>query len=278
MLSKYRNGDNVISCKEYFEIEKDRVKHRIESSDAAWFYTPVLDIFQVGDNPASNVYIKNKIKDCEDVGIEPILHRYSEDVDAYDLRADIVEASHCLSCDGIILQLPVPNHIDPVSILKDSIVPCQDVDGFLSTSKYKPCTPRGIIDYLEYNEINLNGKNCLVIGRSNIVGKPLAKMLVDKNATVTLAHSHTPEDEMIKYAENADIVFVAVGKPKWLKFAAKNSDVIIVDIGINRDEDGKLCGDVDYEYMTAQGCYVTPVPGGVGLLTRIALLKNVVGH
>lgn len=267
----------MISCKEYFEIEKDKIKSHIENSDAAWFYTPVLDIFQVGDNPASNVYVKNKMKDCEDVGIKAVLHHYSDDVDAYDLKDDIRTFSSYISCDGVILQLPVPDHIDPIDILASSIVPYQDIDGFLSTSNKKPCTPRGIIDYLEYNEIDVDGKNCLVIGRSDIVGKPLAKMLVDRNATVTLAHSHTPREELIRYAENADIVFVAVGKPKWFKFKPKNSDVIVVDVGINRDEDGKLCGDVDYDYMTEQGCYVTPVPGGVGLLTRLALLKNVAG-
>ena len=266
----------MISCKEYFEIEKENMKNKLDDKDL--YYTPRLDIFQVGDNPASNVYIANKMKDCEYVGIDAALHKYEENVSEETLREDIDEASVCFYCDGIILQLPVPEHINPIKVLKNNIHPCQDVDGFLYPEVNSPCTPKGIMDYLKYNNVSVDGKNCVVIGRSDIVGKPLARMLLEQNATVTICHSHTPEDEMIKYAENADIVFVAVGKPKWLKFAAKNKDVIVIDIGINRDEDGKLCGDVDYDYMTAQGCYVTPVPGGVGLLTRIALLKNVVGR
>ena len=266
----------MISCKEYFEIEKESVKNRLKNMGL--FYTPRLDIFQVGSNPASDIYIANKMKDCESVGITPSLHKYESDVSEETLREDIAEAAVCIDCDGIILQLPVPEHINPIKVLNRNIMPFQDGDGFLYPNVNSPCTPKGIMDYLYYNDISVDGKNCLVIGRSNIVGKPLAKMLLEQNATVTVCHSHTPEDEIIKYAENADIVFVAVGKPKWLKFAAKNSDVIIIDIGINRDEDGKLCGDVDYDYMTSQGCYITPVPGGVGLLTRIALLNNVIGR
>ncbi len=255
----------MISCKDFVEIEKVNIRNNMRNGC-------VLDIFQVGDNQASNAYIRGKIKDCEEVGITAKLHKFDESVEQEDLMWSIGEASLSGS-SGIILQLPVPDHIDPIRAIRECIKPEQDVDGFVYDKHY-PCTPKGIIDWLDYNRVPIEGKNVVIIGRSDIVGKPLAKMMTDRNATVTLCHSKTSEVNIKEFCEIADIVVVAVGKAKWFSFDLHNTPLII-DVGINRDENNKMCGDVDREHMEQQGCYVTPVPGGVGLLTRVALLKNV---
>lgn len=260
----------MISCKEYVETEKNNIKELINNSNRTYR----LDIIQIGDNPASNSYIKGKIKDCEEVGIKAKLHKFDETIDEAELITNIIMISNT-DTNGIILQLPVPNHINPDTVINKSILGYQDVDGFLNNSHYSPCTPKGIIDYLNYNNIEISGKHIVVIGRSNIVGKPLAKLLVNLDATVTLCHSKTTKEQLDNICANADIIIVAVGKPKWFKCDVNNNPIII-DVGINRDENNKLCGDVDNEYMKNQNCYVTPVPGGVGLLTRLALLKNII--
>ena len=254
---------SFVSCKDYAAIEKEYLKTRANNE--------VLNIFQIGDNPASNAYIKGKIKDCNEVGIKSVLYKLPETITEQELIKKIDSVS-----GAVILQLPVPPHINAEKVIENSITPAQDVDGFLVNSNHYPCTPKGIIDWLNFNSILLEGKNIVMIGRSNIVGKPLAKMFTNANATVTLCHSKTKDIE--SYCKMADIIVVAIGQPKWLHFnVEKDKKPIIIDVGINR-VNGKLCGDVDYDYMTAQGCYVTPVPGGVGLLTRLALLENTINQ
>lgn len=250
----------MITCKEYVSNCKAKIKTENK-----------LSIFQVGDNLASNSYIKGKIKDCEEVGIQCTLHKFPESITQDELMIALSQTS-----DKVILQLPVPAHINPIGALEKTITPMQDVDGFLCNSPYLPCTPKGIVDYLEKgNNISFTGKNVVVIGRSHIVGKPLSNLLTNKDATVTLCHSKTKPEDLEYICKNADIIIVAVGKPKFFNFKVDKKTPIIIDVGINRDEQGKLCGDVDYDAMTEQGCYVTPVPCGVGLLTRLALLENI---
>jgi len=255
----------MITCKEYVAIAKQEIIDNIKPGTK-------LDIFQLGDNPASNAYIKGKLKDCAEVGIEAELHKFEESVTQEELTQAVKEAA--VTSSGIIIQLPVPKHIDTDIIMKTQASPEQDVDGFVYDT-YDPCTPKGIVNWLEHNKVQIEGANVVIIGRSDIVGKPLARMMTDRNATVTLCHSRTPVENMKKFCQMADIVVVAVGKAKWFSFDVIDKKPVIVDVGINRNEENKLCGDVDIEYMEAQGCYVTPVPGGVGLLTRLALLQNI---
>ena len=259
----------TISCKDYVAQEKEKIKAKTKDREY------VLHIFQIGDNPASNSYIKGKIKDCEEVGIKAILHKYPED-DYVDIYTDIYDIDYDMGendiSGGIFLQLPVPKDVD-LNEINDSISPWSDVDGFKQDSFHKPCTPSGIMDWLEANNIDLCGKNVCIIGRSDIVGKPLAKMMTDKNATVTLCHSKTVnlEDHM----KMTDIIVAAVGKAKFIHDIDLPRRPIIIDVGINRDENGKLCGDVDYDNMLNTCEYITPVPSGVGLLTRAGILKNI---
>ena len=217
----------------------------------------------------------NKIKDAEECNIKAILHKYPED-DCNSLYDDIKTIDGDMTDNdisgGIFLQLPVPEFIDLNKAIY-SISPWYDVDGFTQDSMYEPCTPSGIMDWLKANKINLCGKNVCIIGRSDIVGKPLAKMMTDKNATVTLCHSKTVNLE--EHMKIADIIVAAVGKAKFIYDIDLPRRPIIIDVGINRDENGKLCGDVDYNNMLDTCEYITSVPGGVGLLTRVALLKNI---
>lgn len=250
---------SFISCKDYAQFVKNEIKEKQCNNS--------LHIFQIGDNPASNSYIKGKMRDCEEVGIKAFLHKFDENISQDELTKEIRKVN-----SAVILQMPVPSHINAQQVIENSISSMQDVDGFLPNSQYISCTPRGIVDWLEFNNIDLCGKNVVIIGRSDIVGKPLAKLMTNKNSTVTLCHSYTCNIE--DYCKMADIIIVAIGQPKWFNFDLSNKPIII-DVGINR-VDGKLCGDVDYDYMTEQGCYVTSVPGGVGLLTRVSLLKNIV--
>lgn len=253
----------MVSCKEYAAIRKSEITAWLREHQT----TPTLDIFQIGDNQASNAYIKGKMADCREVGIVANLKRLPDTVTQSELENMLAQSGAA----GIILQLPVPKHIDASKAVQMSVRPSQDVDGFLCQSQHSPCTPRGIMNWLAYNNISLEGKNVVIIGRSKIVGKPLANMMIDAHATVTVCHSKTPFDDIIHYCENADIVISAVGNPKWLSFESKRN-AIVIDVGINRDENGKLCGDIG---SVQDAAYVTPVPGGVGLLTRVTLLDNI---
>lgn len=262
--------NNVISCEEYAQRMKNNLKTITHSLDVK----PTLLIIQVGDNPASDSYIKGKIRDCEEVGIEYKHIHFMDSISEIELLEYIEICNHDKSINGIIVQLPLPKHIDADKVA-NAISKEKDVDGFVIDSCFDPCTPKGVIDWLTYNNYDFVGKDVVVLGRSKIVGKPLVNMLIDRGATVTCCNSKTKYTE--DYTSYADLIISAVGKPKH--FTTKDFLIpkcVIVDVGINRDENGKLCGDIDRENILKYrpDTYVTPVPKGVGLLTRVALMQN----
>lgn len=274
-----RKIDISATCKYYAMMKKQEIREQVDiihQDDVL----PKLVVFQVDHNPASDAYIRGKRKDCEEVGIDfELVEIDSEKVDQVDFYNMIQKYKyHSESTPwGMIIQLPIPEKYD-LDHLVSGIAHGADVDGFRKDSYYKPCTPAGIINWLKYNHVNLAGKDICVVGRSEIVGKPLVNMLIDAGATVTCCNSRTVG--LKEYTSRADIVVTAIGKPKFFNetyFSKKTS--LIIDVGINRDENGRLCGDVDAERVRKQypGVYITPVPGGVGLLTRVQLLENVVG-
>lgn len=263
---------NIVSCKDYVEIKKKELKEEIQHFNRK----PVLAVIQIDNDQASNSYIKGKQKDCDEIGIEMRhVNIYSNVAGQKEVECIIKDVAKS-DADGIIIQLPIPDKYD-LERSQHLIPPEKDVDGFRRDSCFKPCTPKGIVDWMEYNNFEFKGKDCCVLGRSKIVGLPLTNMLIEKGATVTCCNSTTPSTEY--YTRNADYVFSAIGIPHYFDY----SDFfeyceLIVDIGINRDKDNKLCGDVNCcsfdEYLN--NTYVTPVPGGVGLLTRVSLMQNVV--
>lgn len=232
---------------------------------------PLLYVIQVGENEASDSYIKGKKKDCEEVGIicKTVFFRESMKEDA--LIKFIERLDDFGEYDGVIVQLPLPKHINKYRII-EAIPKEKDVDGFRKDSRFIPCTPAGIMKILE--PFNIEGKDCLIINRSDIVGKPLVNLLLDKNATVTIAHSKTKDIE--NKIRNADVIISAVGVPNFIDLNLIGSNKIFIDVSINRDDNGKLCGDINkdvYKY-SYNNLYITPVPNGVGLLTRAMLLEN----
>lgn len=258
------------TCKEYVKIKKEEVKNQI----VTFGIKPTLCVVQIGEDPASCTYINGKRKDCEELGIT-CKHVHITDID--DMNNESVEeiikdASNSVDVSGVILQLPIPKKFD-VQRLQKAITPEKDVDGFLLGSNYTPCTPKGIIDYLKYNNIDFLGKECVVIGRSEIVGRPLVNLLISEGATVISCNSKTPNIK--KFTQNADIIISAIGKPNYFDESYFGNSQVIVDVGINRDENGKLCGDI-VESAKQNASLATPVPGGVGLLTRLALMENTV--
>lgn len=263
----------MISCKEYVDTIKEELKEEIST----FCNKPVLAVIQIGNDPASNSYIKGKRKDCEECGIEfnHIHIKEYNDISEDELICIIKALNEEKKVSGIIVQLPIPSKYNVEKIQK-YISPQKDVDGFRKDSCFEPCTPKGIIDWLDYNNYDLEGKNVTVIGRSKIVGKPLVNMLIDKGATVTCCNSKTKD--IRDFTKEADLVISAIGKAKYFDCTYFYEPDIIVDVGINRDENGKLCGDINannvkewYPYT-----YITPVPCGVGKLTICALLENVV--
>lgn len=249
--------------KEYAELKKAELKERIAQMERP----PQLLIYQVGNVEASNRYIRNKIKDCDEVGILTTHMVCAEDITTQELVEEISKRGWLY--DAIIVQQPLPSHIDQDKI-NAIIAYSKDVDGFHPMSKFKPATAKGIIDYLEWRNFDFEGANAVVIGRSDIVGKPVAKLLLEKDCNVTICHSKTPPKNLTNYVYDADLIICAVGKEKFLNCAFLNNTPVI-DVGINFNSEGKLCGD-----CFGGGANVSPVPGGVGLLTRVALLENVV--
>ncbi len=252
----------LINIKEYTAQLKANLKAKISEYDMA----PSLAIIQVGDVEASNRYIRNKIKDCKEVGINAHHYVYGESINTEELALEIKDlAEHY---HGIIVQLPLPEHID-IAAINDVIPREKDVDGFVPGSKFGAATPSGIMDYLRACGFPFEGSEVLVIGRSEIVGKPMARMLTDADATVTLCHSKSKH--LWSKIQDSDLIICAVGRANFLNcYAMKDRPVI--DVGINFDENGKMVGDC----FNTENRNVTPVPGGVGLLTRCALLSNVV--
>ena len=254
--------------KEYVAKQKQILKDEV----AKYGLKPVLAIIQVGDNPASNSYIKGKLRDCEELGITSKHIKLDETISQYTLDDTLIDLSYNLDITGIIVQLPLPKHLTVNNYLID---PCKDVDGFRDDSNLIPCTPLGIYLFLKDKGVEFKGKNVVIIGRSDIVGKPMAKLMLEEDATVTVCHSKTKDISL--YTKMADIIICAVGKRSLLtRDMIGDNRPIVIDVGINRNEEGKLCGDCDYANLVDVCEYVSPVPNGVGLLTRLALMSNVV--
>lgn len=241
-----------------------------------------LAVIQVGNNPASSVYVRNKKRACEVVGIRSLSYELPEETTEEELLNLIDELNRRSDVNGILLQLPLPAHINEDKMLL-AITPEKDVDGFhpmnvgaLCVGKpgFVSCTPAGIIELLKRSHIDISGKECVVIGRSNIVGKPMAHLLLAENATVTIAHSKTADLKAV--ASRADILVVAVGRPKMITADYVKEGAVVIDVGINRNADNKLCGDVDFESVAPKCSAITPVPGGVGPMTIAMLMKNCV--
>ena len=242
--------------------------------------TPGLAVILVGDNPASQVYVRNKVKGCEDCGFHSVLEKYEADLTEADLLAHIARLNADPSIHGILVQLPVPKHIDANKVI-EAISPLKDVDGFHIASAgalmtgmpgFWPCTPYGCMKMLESINYDLRGKHAVVIGRSNIVGKPMAMMLLQKNATVTICHSATADLKALTL--QADVIVAAVGKRNVLTADMVKPGAVVLDVGMNRNDEGKLCGDVDFEGVRQVAGFITPVPGGVGPMTITMLLVN----
>ena len=242
--------------------------------------TPGLAVIIVGENPASQVYVRNKVKACEEVGFFSSLDKYSSDISESELLVHIEKLNLNPKIHGILVQLPLPEHINSSRVI-EAIDPSKDVDGFHISSAgalvkgipgFWPCTPFGCIKMLESINYDLKGKHAVVIGRSHIVGKPMALMLLDKNATVTICHSATVNLKAITL--QADVIVAAVGKINLLTKDMVKPGAVVLDVGMNRDSQGKLCGDVDFEGVSEIASYITPVPGGVGPMTITMLLQN----
>ena len=239
-----------------------------------------LAVIIVGENPASQIYVRNKIRACEKVGFHSETIRLDENITEEKLLLEIEKLNNDSNIDGILVQLPIPKHIDGLKII-NAISAEKDVDGFHTTNIGKmmigdetgflPCTPAGVVHMFEEYNINLEGKDVLVIGQSNIVGKPMTLLLIKKRATVQVCNSKTKN--LSEKLQNADVVVSAAGSPKLIKATDVKEGVVIIDVGINR-VDGKLCGDVDFEEVSKKASFITPVPGGVGPMTIAMLIKN----
>ena len=259
------------------------MKFEVHLRNRLEIYTPKLAIIMVGENPASRAYVNGKKRDCEDCGIDFELIQFDEDVKQRAIEKTIARLNEDETINGILVQLPLPAHLNKKAII-DSICPEKDVDCFteanlgslfLNRPVFKPCTPFGIMELLSYYKISVEDKHCVIIGRSDIVGKPLAMMLINAGATVTVCNSHTHPFDLANLTRAADIVICAVGKPKFLTADMIGEGAIVIDVGINRDENNKICGDVDFENVKLKAGAITPVPGGIGLMTRAALMTNI---
>mgnify|MGYP002524741317 FL=1 len=257
--------------KKFISANKEGLKEYFGSFTEAMLRRPCIVILQGGENKASESYIKGKVRDGEEMGVEMITRRFPDTIAAHDLRLEIYKCNDDSNVDAVMLQLPVPERLD-VGVLMDRIHVAKDVDGFNSRSKCYPCTPLGIISFINALGIDTTGKNAVVIGRSDIVGKPMADMLLAKDCSVTICHSKTPKEELNKYIANADILVVAAGKRNLItKDMTFKPSAIVMDVGINVDEEGHLHGDCEPDLPVL---FQSPVPGGVGLLTRLALFFN----
>ena len=243
---------------------------------------PCLAVIQVGNDPASSVYVNNKKKACAYIGIESLAYELEETISQEELLAIIDELNHNEMVNGILVQLPLPKHIDEEAIIK-AIASEKDVDGFhpetvgnmcIGSKGFLPCTPAGVIQLLKRSNIEIEGKECVVIGRSNIVGKPMALLLLRENGTVTITHSRTKDLKEI--TKRADILVAAIGKPKFVTAEYVKEGAVVIDVGIHRNEENKLCGDVDFDDVIHKVSAITPVPGGVGPMTIAMLMNNCV--
>ena len=255
----------IIDGKKISQEIKDEVKEEVaqlkaEGKDIA------LAVIQVGADPASSVYVRNKKRACEYVGIESVSYELPEETTQEELMAIVDKCNKDPKINGILVQLPLPKHLDEDEVLL-AIDPKKDVDGL-------PCKPAGVIQLLKRSGVEIDGKECVVVGRSNIVGKPMAMLLLRENGTVTICHSHTKD--LKEVCKRADILVVAIGKPKFIDDSYVKDGAVVIDVGIHRNENNKLCGDVDYDKVAPKTTAITPVPGGVGPMTIAMLMKNCV--
>lgn len=272
----------IIDGKKVSAQVKQEVKNETELLKKEYSITPGLAVVIVGDDPASRVYVNNKKKACELVGFHSEEYALSAETTQEELLSLVKELNEKKDINGILVQLPLPKHLDDKAVI-EAINPLKDVDAFhavnvgkimLGEYDFLPCTPAGVMEMLHYYNIEVSGKNCVVIGRSNIVGKPMAMLLLHENGTVTICHSRTKN--LAEVCSRADILVAAVGKPKFVTADMVKEGAVVIDVGMDRDENGKLCGDVDFENVKDKCSYITPVPGGVGPMTIATLMKNTV--
>lgn len=270
----------IIDGKKVSAQVKEEVKNQVLRLKAEHGITPGLAVVIVGDDPASRVYVNNKKKACEFVGFKSEEYALPEQTTQEDLLNLVKELNNKQDINGILVQLPLPKHLDDKAVI-EAINPLKDVDAFhavnvgkimLGEYDFLPCTPAGVMEMLHAYDIPVCGKNCVVIGRSNIVGKPMAMLLLHENATVTICHSRTRN--LSEVCSKADILVAAVGKPKFVTEDMVKDGAVVIDVGMDRDENGRLCGDVDFENVKQKCSYITPVPGGVGPMTIATLMKN----
>lgn len=269
----------IIDGKKISQEIKDEIKEQVAQLKAEGSEV-CLAVIQVGNNPASTVYVGNKKKACAYTGITSLAYELPEETTEEELLQKIEELNQDKKVNGILVQLPLPKHMDEDKII-EAISPAKDVDGFhpvnvgaLSIGKdgFISCTPYGIIQLLKRIGTEIDGKNCVIIGRSNIVGKPMAQLLLRENGTVTIVHSHTKNLKEI--TAQADIVVAAIGKANYITADYIKEGAVVIDVGINRNENGKLCGDVDFAQVSEKASAITPVPGGVGPMTIAMLMQN----
>lgn len=269
----------ILDGKAFAEKITSQIKEELKNSPRK----PSLAVVIVGNNPASQIYVRNKAQKAEELGIKSMVVEFSEDISQSWLETEIENLAKNADINAILLQLPLPNGLDAKKIM-EKIPPQKDVDGFHPYNLGKllsgdipyaiPCTPLGVMELLKDYNIDVAGKNVVIVGRSNIVGKPLAVLMTKANATVTLCHSKT--QNLKEITKNADILVSAVGKPHLIKADDVKDGAIVIDVGINRLEDGKISGDVDFESVKEKASYITPVPKGIGPVTIAMLMKNTV--
>lgn len=269
----------IISGKELAAAIKEQVKQQAQALTQQGT-KPCLAVVLVGENPASAVYVRGKEKDCQECGMESRIIRLAEQTTQSQLLEVLAQLAQDDAVHGILVQLPLPAHIEEQAVI-EAIPPHKDVDGFtpvnvgrmmIGQECFLPCTPAGCIEMLRSTGIDLAGKRAVVLGRSNIVGKPAAMLLVQNHATVTICHSRT--QNLKEICAQADVLIAAIGKPRFVTEDMIKPGAVVIDVGINRDETGALCGDVDFEAAAKKAAAITPVPGGVGLMTRAMLMVN----
>lgn len=269
----------IIDGKKISQEIKDEVKEKVAQLKEKGV-SVCLAVIQVGNNPASTVYVGNKKKACAYVGIESLAYELPEETTEEELLQLVRELNEKKEVNGILVQLPLPKHIDEDKVIR-TISPKKDVDGFhpqsvgalsIGQKGFVSCTPAGIIQLLKRSNIAIDGKECVIVGRSNIVGKPMALLLLRENGTVTVCHSHTADLKAV--TRRADILVVAIGKTKMIDADYIKEGAVVIDVGMDRDENGKLCGDVDFESAKEKASAITPVPGGVGPMTIAMLMHN----
>ena len=269
----------IIDGKKISTQIKDEIKEQV-AAYAAQGIKIKMAVIKVGEDPASAVYVRNKQLACEYVGIESVAYNLKEETTEDELLDLVKNLNNDTSVNGILVQLPLPKHIDEDKVL-NTIDSSKDVDGFhpnnvgkmmVGDETFLPCTPAGIVELLKRTNIELEGKECVVIGRSNIVGKPMSILMLKENCTVTIAHSRTKN--LKEVTKRADILIVAIGKPKFVNSEFVKDGAVIIDVGIHRGADGKLCGDVDFDDVVDKVSAITPVPGGVGPMTVTMLMAN----